>query len=67
MSILSNFYCPNIILDAEYSFSESGDYKVNGDVSLQKSDPASLILQAPSYSNVTAKTSIRKWCGLSCI
>ena len=39
MSILSNFYCPNIVLEDEYSFSESGDYKVNDDVSLQSFVP----------------------------
>ena len=52
MSILSNFYCPNIVLDAEYSFSESGDYKVNGDVSLPKFDSASLPLQGSFTVNI---------------
>lgn len=50
MSILSNFYCPNIVLEEEYSFSESGDYKVNDDVSLQAFHLVSLTLQVPPYS-----------------
>ena len=33
MSILSNFYCPEIIDEDNYSFSESGDYTVDGAVS----------------------------------
>lgn len=31
MSILLNFYCPEIIERENYSFSESGDYTVNGE------------------------------------
>ena len=29
MSILSNFYCADIIIKDAYSFSESGDYTVD--------------------------------------
>ena len=37
MSILLNFYCPEIIERENYSFSESGDYTVNGAVSILSS------------------------------
>ena len=33
MSILSKCYCPKIINEENYSFSESGDYRVDGGVS----------------------------------
>ena len=33
MSILSTFYCPDIVTKDEYSISESGDYVIDGRVS----------------------------------